>query len=180
MDLSEKCLEKETIYKGVVEFRRDKVLLQNGNTTHREFMLHPGACAIVALDENENIYLEKQFRYPFNKVFIEIPAGKLDKGEEIATCAKRELKEETGLTCENLEYLGCICPSIAFSDEVIHIYLAKGLNCENQKLDDDEFLEVFKVPFDEALEMVMNGEITDAKSVCGILKYAQLKNAKKD
>ena len=176
--LHEECIESETIYKGIVEFKRDKVLLENGKTSHREYMVHPVACAIVALDENENIYLERQFRYPFNKICIEIPAGTRDKNEDVSLCARRELKEETGLVANELEYLGEFCPSIAFSDEIIHIYLARGLRAEEQKLDDDEFLEVFKLPFDDALKMVMDGEITDGKSICGILKYAQIRSSR--
>lgn len=176
MKLFEKCLESKTVYEGVVTFKKDKVLLENGNTSYREYMEHPGACCVVPVDKEGNIIFVKQFRYPFGKVFLELPAGKLDKDEDIKICALRELEEETGLKTDNIEYLGRICPTIAFSNEVIHLYLATNLQSSKQCLDDDEFLEVIKVPYDEAVRMVMNNEVDDAKTTYGILKLMALVN----
>lgn len=170
MELFEKCLESETVYKGVVTFKKDKVLLENGKTSHREYMEHPGACCVVPVDDDGNIIFVKQFRYPFGKVFLELPAGKLDKNEDIKTCALRELEEETGYTTDDIKYMGNICPSVAFSNEVIHIYFANNLKTSKQCLDDDEFLEIIKIPYDEAVRLVMESEVCDAKTTYGILK----------
>ncbi|MEG1994691.1 MAG: NUDIX hydrolase, partial [Oscillospiraceae bacterium] len=174
MKLFEKCIESETVYKGVVTFKKDTVLLENGKTSKREYMEHPGACCVVPLDDQGNIIFVRQFRYPFGKVFLELPAGKLDKNEDIKTCALRELEEETGYTSDDIKYLGKICPSIAFSNEVIHVYLAENLAEAKQCLDDDEFLEIVKIPYYEAVRLVMDNEVDDAKTTYGILKLMAL------
>ena len=129
---------------------------------------------IVALTENNDLYFVKQFRYPHAKVLLEIPAGKLEWGESHLECGKRELHEETGCTADEFTYLGCLYPTPAYDSEIIHMYLAKGLHKDKQKLDDDEFLEVYTIPLDKAVEMVMNNEIEDAKTQLALLKAARL------
>ena len=135
---------------------------------------HPGGVCIVALTENNDVYFVKQFRYPHAKVLLEIPAGKLEWGESHLECGKRELHEETGCTADEFTYLGCLYPTPAYDSEIIHMYLAKGLHKDKQKLDDDEFLEVYTIPLDKAVEMVMNNEIEDAKTQLALLKAARL------
>ena len=175
MELTEKKLGSELKYKGsVIDVYSDTVLLENGKEASRDVVRHPGGVCIVALTENNEVYLVKQFRYPHAKVLTEIPAGKLEWGEEHYDCGRRELKEETGCTADEFTYLGCLLPTPAYDSEVIHMYLAKGLHKDKQKLDEDEFLEAFTVPFDKAVEMVMNGELTDAKTQLAILKAAAL------
>jgi ADP-ribose pyrophosphatase len=118
----------------------------------------------------------KQFRYPHQKVTTEIPAGKLEWGENHLECGKRELHEETGCTADEFTYLGCLVPTPAYDSEIIHMYLAKGLHKDKQKLDEDEFLEVYTIPLSKAVEMVMNNEIEDAKTQLALLKASRLLN----
>ena len=175
MEFTEKKLGSELKYKGrVIDVYNDTVLLENGKEASRDVVRHPGGVCVVALTEDNEIYLVKQFRYPHGSVLTEIPAGKLEWGEEHYDCGKRELREETGCTADEFTYLGCLLPTPAYDSEVIHMYLAKGLHKDKQKLDEDEFLEAFTVPFDKAVEMVMNGELTDAKTQLAILKAAAL------
>ena len=167
----EKTLSSKDIYKGkIISLKKDKVELENGATAEREVFMHPGAVAIVAVDTRKYVYLVKQYRYPIAEELIEIPAGKLDKGETPFECAKRELKEETGLTAKRYKNLGVIYPSPAYCDEKIHLFLALDLSEGEQKLDEDEFLSVKKLPLNVACEMAVNGDITDAKTVAGLLK----------
>lgn len=171
MHLEEKTLESELMYDGkIVKLYRDKALLENGSEVSREVIKHPGGVCIVPLTEKGEVIMVKQFRYPSGKVLTEIPAGKLEWQEDHFACGKRELKEETGCTAEKYDYLGCLLPTPAYDTEVIHMYLARELTRAEQKLDEDEFLDVMKIPFDKALEMVMNGEITDAKTQLALLK----------
>ena len=175
MELTEKQLSSELKFKGtVIDVYSDRVLLENGKEAGRDVVRHPGGVCIVALTEDKQVYLVRQFRYPHGKVLTEIPAGKLEWGESHLECGKRELREETGNTADEFTYLGCLLPTPAYDSEVIHMYLAKGLHKDKQKLDEDEFLEAFTVPFDKALEMVMNGEIEDAKTQLALLKAARL------
>jgi len=177
MDLTEKQLLSEPIYDGkVVHLYKDSVRLPNGNTAIREVIRHQGAVCVVALDNEYNIYVVKQFRYPFADVITEIPAGKLEKGEEPLECAKRELLEETGLYAENFRYLGKIYSSPAFLDEVLHIYLATGLKKGTQNLDDDEFLDVEKVDLNEFVKQIIKGDIPDGKTQTAVLKAYYLVN----
>lgn len=171
MHLEEKTLESELMYDGkIVKLYRDKALLENGSEVSREVIKHPGGVCVVPLTEKGEVIMVKQFRYPSGKVLTEIPAGKLEWQEDHFACGKRELKEETGCTAEKYDYLGCLLPTPAYDTEVIHMYLARELTRAEQKLDEDEFLDVMKIPFDKALEMVMNGEITDAKTQLALLK----------
>jgi len=168
--LAEVFLEGEEVYAGVLlHVHRDRVRLPNGRAALREYIRHPGAVLIAALLENGHLVLERQFRYPHGRDFIELPAGKLEPGEPHLETAKRELLEETGYVAAEWRRLGVIHTSIGYTDEAIEMFLARGLEKRGAKLDDGEFLEVFTLPFDEALAMVRDGRITDAKTVAGLL-----------
>ncbi len=171
MHLDEKTLESSLVYDGkIVKLYRDKALLENNSEVIREVIKHPGGvCDVTKTDDNE-VIMVTQLRYPHHKVLTEIPAGKLEWGEDPFACGKRELKEETGCTAEKYDYLGCLLPTPAYDTEIIHMYLARGLSQAEQMLDEDEFLDVKKIPFEKAVEMVMNGEITDAKTQLALLK----------
>lgn len=171
MHLEEKQVSSELKYDGkIVKLYCDIAELENGNNVRREVIKHPGGVCVVALCEDSNVLFVRQFRYPHGRVLLEIPAGKLEYGEDHRTCGLRELKEETGCTCDSFEYLGCLLPTPAYDTEVIHMYLARGLHSGEQNLDNDEFLDVEKIPLDKAVEMIMNNEIADAKTQVAILK----------
>ena len=163
----EKMISSERIFKGrVLTLRRDIAVFPNGHETVREVVEHNGAVAIAAVDENRRIYLVRQFRYPFDEEFIELPAGKLDTPDEVPLeAAHRELREETGLTADSIVQLGYICPSIAVSTEKIHLFLARGLHLGQTDPDEDEYLSVFTLPLSELYEMAKRGEIRDAKTL---------------
>jgi len=147
MDLCEKTIHEETIFEGkIITLRKDRVLLPNGEEADREIVEHPGGVAIVALDEDENVYMVRQYRHPFKTILLEIPAGKLNYGEDPFTCGVRELEEETGLVAGQYDYLGAFMVSPGFCGEKIHIYLARELSKGTMHLDPDEFLEVEKRP----------------------------------
>ena len=175
MRLEEKTLSTEMKYDGkIVKLYCDSVELENGKTASREVVKHPGGVCIVPLDEDNNVLMVRQFRYPHGRVLLEIPAGKLEYGENHRECGLRELKEEIGCTCDSFEYLGNLIPTPAYDTEVIHMYLARGLHNGEQSLDEDEFLEIEKIPLEKAVEMIMNNEISDAKTQIAILKTARL------
>jgi ADP-ribose pyrophosphatase len=153
----------------LLKVHRDTVRLPDGSTGEREYIRHPGAVAIVALLDDGGVLLERQFRYPNRREFIEIPAGKLEPGEPHLDTAKRELLEETGYTAAEWTPLGVIHTAIGYTDEAIELFLAKGLKAGTRRLDAGEFLEVLTVPLDEAIAMVRDGRITDSKTVVGIL-----------
>lgn len=177
MHLEEKTLESNLKFKGnILDVYQDTVLLENGKNATRDVIRHPGGVCIVAVNENKEIYFVKQFRYPHKKALLEIPAGKLEWGENHYECGVRELREETGFTADEFTYLGCLFPTPAYDTEVIHMYLAKGLHKAEQDLDDDEFLDVLTIPIDEAVKMVMNNEIEDAKTQLALLKASLLLN----
>lgn len=170
---NEKTLSSELLFEGkVVKLYKDEVELENGYKTGREWIKHPGGVCVVALDEEENVYFVEQFRYPFHTALMEIPAGKLEFGEDHRECGIRELKEEIGATAESFEYLGCLYPTVAYDTEIIHMYLARGLSFGEQHLDEGEFLNVTKIPLSKAFEMVMNNELKDSKTQLAILKAA--------
>ena len=169
-DLTERFVSGELVYDGaLLKVRRDVVRLPDGRLGTREYIRHPGAVAIVALFDDGNVLLERQFRYPHGREFIEIPAGKLEPGEPHLDTAKRELAEETGYAAAEWTRLGVIHTSIAYTDEAIELFLAKKLTRSERKLDQGEFLETLVVPFGEAIEMIRQGRITDSKSVSGLL-----------
>ena len=167
----EKELSSEQIFDGVVvKLYRDEVELEDGTRTVREFIRHPGGVCVAALDDDENLYMVEQFRYPFSTALTEVPAGKLEFGEDPEQCGRRELKEEVGATSDSFEYLGCLYPTVAYDTEVIHMFLARGLHFGKQHLDEGEFLDVKKLPLKEAYRMVMNNELPDAKTQMAVLK----------
>ena len=167
----EKTLSSEMKFDGrVVKLFVDQVELEDGTKAIRELVKHPGGVCVLPLDEEGNVYMVKQFRYPFKQALYELPAGKLEFGEDHRACGIRELKEETGATADSVEYLGCIYPTVAYDTEIIHMYLARGLHFGEQHLDDGEFLDVIKLPFDKVFEMAMNGELPDAKTQTAVLK----------
>lgn len=169
--LNEETLSSERIFEGkVVKLRRDKVRLENGDTSYREVIEHNGGVCVLPLTDEGEIIFVRQFRYPFREVLLEIPAGKREGNEEPIKCGIRELKEEVGATAEKITYLGYLYPTVAYDTEVIHMFMAEGLDFGEQNLDPDEFIDVVKIPFDKAVEMVMNGEIPDSKTQLAILK----------
>jgi ADP-ribose pyrophosphatase len=169
-DLSEHFVSGEEVFSGkLLRVRRDLVRLPDGGQSVREYVRHPGAVVMVALFDDGRVLLERQFRYPHGREFIELPAGKLEPGEPHLETAKRELLEETGYVASDWRRLGVLHPSVAYTDEAIELFLAKGLTKKEARLDDGEFLEVLEVPFGEALAMVRDGRITDAKSIAGLL-----------
>lgn len=153
----------------VINVRRDVAVFPSGHETVREIVEHNGAVAVAAIDENRNIYLVQQFRYPFNDEFIELPAGKLDTADEVPLeAAHRELREETGLRADSMEYLGYICSSIAVCTERIHLFLARGLHPGDTDPDEDEYLNLLVMPLDELYARASRGEIRDAKTLCAL------------
>ena len=177
-DLSEKYLDGEEVFSGrLLKVHRDRVRLPDGSEGVREYIRHPGAVAIVALFEDGRVLLERQYRYPHRRDFIEIPAGKLDPGEAHLDTAKRELLEETGYVAAEWRRLGIIHNAIGYSDEGIELWVARGLELRAQKLEQGEFLEVFTLPLAQAQAMVRDGRITDAKTVAGLLQAALQENA---
>lgn len=164
----ETATKKEYVYRGkIINVRRDEVVFPNGKESTREIVEHRGAVAVAAVDDEGCIYLVRQFRYAFGEELLEIPAGKLEEGEETAhlEAAIRELREETGLTAQQVDYLGVIYPSVGMLTERIHIYLARGLTQGEMDLDEDEFLNVERIPVRELEAMVRRGEIRDAKTI---------------
>ena len=178
-NLLEKQLSREEIFKGVaLHVVRDRIMLPDGSESVREISLHNGAAAVIPILPDGRVIMERQFRYAHGKVMLEIPAGKLDTPDEPPLDgAKRELFEETGAVAEKYTYLGSVAPSPALINEVIHIFMAENITLGESHLDEGEFLEVEYYTLDELHEMVMNGEITDAKTQIAILKaYEIIKN----
>ena len=181
--LYEEKIDGEKLFDGiVVHLERDRVRLPNGHEGVREVIRHVGAVCVIPVDADGNVLMERQFRYPHAKVLWEIPAGKLDsKAEDPLAAAKRELYEETGYTAETFTLLGELYTTPAFVDEVIHMYLAEGLSRadEEQHLDEDEFLTVESIHIDTLCDMVMRGEIPDAKTQIAVLKVKRIWDARK-
>lgn len=166
----EKTLESEYIYKGkILNLRKDKVLVKSGKSSFREIVEHNGAVGIVCVDENKNIILVKQFRKATEQILLEIPAGKLELNEEPYVCATRELQEETGIYPKNIIFLGEFYLSAGFSNEKMYLYFCNVDREEVQNLDEDEDVEVSKISFDKALEMIEEQKIVDAKTALGIM-----------
>lgn len=175
MDLTEKQLKAEYVFRGkILNIRVDEALLPNGQTAQREVVEHNGGVMIAPLDNDGYLYFVDQFRYPYSEIVTELPAGKLEKGEDHYEAGIRELREETGATAEKITSLGRLYPSPGYCGEIIHLYLATGLSFGEQNPDEDEFLEVKKIHISKAVEMVMNGELPDSKTQVAILKIARL------
>lgn len=175
-DLTEKQLHREEIFRGVaLHVVKDDILLPDGKRSVREISLHNGAAAVIPILDDGRVLMERQFRYAHGRIMLEIPAGKLNtKDEPPLEAAKRELAEETGAIAEKYTYLGSIAPSPALLDEVIHIYMAEGIRFGESHLDEGEFLEPVYYTLDQLFDMVMRGEITDAKTQIAILKAKEL------
>jgi ADP-ribose pyrophosphatase len=166
--LKETRIDGEVAYDGgFLKVSRDRVTLPNQKVAFREYIKHPGAVVILPLFDDGRVLLERQFRYPLDRVFIELPAGKIDAGEETLATAKRELQEETGYTARDWHYVGKIHNAIAYSDEYLDMYLARGLTAGPARLDEGEFLEIFTATVPELLAMVRSGEVTDVKTIIG-------------
>ena len=178
MQHTEKMLERDVKFAGrVITVTHDKVLLENGNTSMREIVHHNGGACVLALEEDDTVYLVRQFRYAYGRELLELPAGKLEKGEDPFEAARRELEEEVGVTAESFISLGTVLPTCGYCNEVIHLYAAKGLEKTGQHLDPDEFVTVLKMPLTELEEMIAAGRVNDAKTViaCYRLQLARAK-----
>lgn len=170
MDLKEVRLTSATVYQGdFITVLKDRVQLPDGSTGTREHIDHPGAVAVLALLDNGNLILERQFRYAPNQEFIELPAGKIDRGENILHCAQRELLEETGYVAREWTHLTTMWPCIGYANERMEYFLARDLSHHGSKLDEGEFLEVFDLPLAEAMQWLRSGRINDSKTALGLL-----------
>lgn len=170
-ELNEELLEPHEVFEGhLITMHNDEVKLPNGDTSHREYVTHPGGACVCAVDSDMNVTLVRQFRYAYGKTVLELPAGKIENGENPVETAKRELREETGLIADELLPLGEMYPSPGYTNEIIYMYLAIHFREAEQDLDKDEFVNVVKMPFSEAIGEVMQGELLDGKSQIAILK----------
>lgn len=169
MDLKETRIDTALMYDGdFVQVRKDNVRLPDGKVSTREYITHPGAVAVLALLDNGNLVMERQFRYALQREFIELPAGKIDHGEDILLCAQRELLEETGYVASEWTHLTTVWPCIGYADERMEYFLARGLTYQGRNLDDGEFLEVFELSLPEAMEWIRLGKINESKTIVGL------------
>lgn len=174
-NLTEKTLNSKTLYDGkILHVILDEVELPDGNKAMREVVNHPGGVCVAALDENDNLFFVRQFRYPYKEITLELPAGKLEKGDSVLENGKRELKEETG--CEGYSFitLGAMYPSTGYTDEIIHLFACRVKSVGEQSPDEDEFLNIEKIPLNKAVEMVLNNQLPDAKTQITVLKLDAL------
>ena len=177
MDLTERTVESKTLFDGIiVTLKVDQAQLPDGKVATREVVEHPGGVAILALDDRNNVLTVTQYRYVIGKTLLEIPAGKLEPGEDPVAGALRELKEETGAVPDTFLPMGVTLPSPGCLSERLYLFLAKGLHMESQQLDEDEFLNVERIPFNEMVHRVMDGEIEDSKTIAAVLKAKVLLN----
>lgn len=180
MKLFEKTLGSETKFEGhIITVKLDDVELENGSQAKREVVCHNGGVCAAVLTENDELLLVKQFRYPYKEVLLELPAGKLEKGEDPFEAVKREQREETGTTGKGYVFLGNLYPTPGYCGEIIRIWACRVDGSTQQQLDEDEFLEIERIPLKKAVEMVLNNEIPDSKTQVGILKTAALVEAGK-
>lgn len=176
--LIERTLSSEQVFDGaLLHVRRDRVRLPDGGESVREYVRHPGAVVVVALQADGALVLERQFRYPLRRAFLEFPAGKIDTGEAILACAMRELREETGYEAADWQHVGVMHPCIGYSDERIEIFVASGLRHVGHAWDEGEFLEVLAMPVDAVEEAIHTGRITDAKSITAFYRARPLIHA---
>jgi ADP-ribose pyrophosphatase len=167
--LAEERISGDEVYRGdFIRLYRDRVRLPDGSESVREYVRHPGAVAIVAIDADGRVVLERQHRYPLGRELVEIPAGKIEPDESHLETAKRELLEETGYLAGEWTRLGQVHNAVGYSDEAIELWLATGLDKREASLDEGEFLEVFSLPFAEALAMAADGRLSDVKSIIGL------------
>lgn len=176
-DFTETRISSEAVFDGrLLHVRRDIVRLPDGGEAVREYIRHPGAAMIIAQPDPDTIILERQYRYPLARHFIELPAGKISAGEDALTTAQRELREECGYAAAEWRHLATLHPCIGYADERIELYLAGGLTQVGSALDEGEFLEVLTVPLTQALAWVRDGTITEAKAVTGLLWAEKIRN----
>ena len=168
--MKEKTLGSKCVFKGsFLDVRKDKVIFSNGSSSTREWINHPGAVCCIPVFENGEICLIKQYRYAVKKYVIELPAGKLEIGETPIDCAKRELEEETGFEAKKIRFLTMFYPAVGFVNEEMHLFFAEDLKKTNTNLDEDEFIELIPKTLDQAVEMIYSGDITDAKTIIGLV-----------
>lgn len=172
MHLEEVTTDSQLAYQAkIFHVTKDTARLEDGKLVQRDVVHHSGGVCIVPLTEQNTVLMVRQYRYPFHEVTLEIPAGKREAGEDPLTCGLRELREEVGRTCEEHLSLGCLYPTPAYDTEVIYMYLARKLSAPmQQKLDAGEFLDIIELPLEEAVQMVMDGKIPDAKTQLALLK----------
>jgi len=170
--LYEKTISSQPIYDGrIIKVKVDEVLLPNGNTAKREIVNHQGAVAVLPLTDDGKMIAVRQFRKPLERTIVEIPAGKLEPGEEPLMCAKRELEEETGFVATTYTHLSSFYTSPGFADELLHVYVATGLTRGERNLDEDEFVDVLELTLEEVHELHQTGEIRDAKTVVALFAW---------
>jgi ADP-ribose pyrophosphatase len=168
--LTERTIASEELLRGnFLHVKRDTVALPDGSTATREYILHPGAVMMIPLQDDGSVVLERQFRYPMQRVMTEFPAGKIDPGEDHLVCARRELLEETGYVAAEWAYAGVLHPVISYSDEFIGIWFCRGLRQSGRKLDHGEFLDVISATPQELLDWCRDGKVTDSKTLIGVL-----------
>lgn len=169
--LVERTISSKEVFNGrLLHVFFDEVRLPDGSTSTREWIKHPGASAVLPVFENGDVMLVRQFRYPMSQIFYEVPAGKIDPDENADSTARRELKEEAGLSCGSYQYIGHFYPGIGYSDEIIHLYTAWDIQSFEQNVDADEFLIKERLPFAQAVNMVHRGEISDGKTMVSLLR----------
>ncbi|GAB4121966.1 MAG: NUDIX domain-containing protein [Sideroxydans sp.] len=169
MDLTEKKIISRVMYEGsFLKVLKDEVQLPDGSVSTREYLTHPGAVAMLAILDNGKLLFERQHRYPWHQDFIELPAGKIDAGEDILATAQRELLEETGYVAREWQHLATAAPCIGYSDERMEYFIARGLTHQGGRLDEGEFLEVFELSLEEALVWIRDGRIIDSKTIVGL------------
>lgn len=175
MNFEEKTLSEKLIYDGkIITVHVDDIELPDGSRAIREIVEHSGGVCVAAMTEEKELYFVRQYRYPYKKVLLELPAGKLERGEDPLKAGVRELEEECGVVADEVISMGTVYPTVAYCSEIIHLFAAKGLKSTKQHLDEDEFLDVEKIPLSVAERMVMDGEISDSKTVALVLKLSNL------
>ena len=172
----EKTVEEQLIFDGrVITVYHNKAQLSDGSTAMREIVAHPGGVCVAALTDDEELLFVRQFRSPYQEILTELPAGKLERGEDPLKAGIRELSEETGASAQTIRSLGKLYPTPGYCGEIIYLYLATGLSFGEQHPDEDEFLDVLRIPLEKAVGMVMDGELTDSKTQVAVLKIANMK-----
>jgi ADP-ribose pyrophosphatase len=177
---NETTLASETIFTGrIIRVTKDTVQLENGSTSTREVVHHNGGACVAALTETGEVYLVRQFRYPYGKELTELPAGKLEPGEDPRVAALRELEEEVGVQADEMISLGEFYPSCGYCNEIIYLYAAKGLHQTRQHLDEDEFVTVQTAPLQSVVQQALSGELQDGKTIAAVLRLNALRSAGK-